>query len=194
MAPGVVGTLLDQAPAEARLQAAGEHDHALGVGGEHLHIDVCLAAREALEETGRGELDQVGEAGVVLGQQGQVIALVLRLLLDRLYVIDEISLEAGDRLDPLLLAGLEEIDGAVHHPVVRQSQSGLPHLRRPCRHRVDLAGAIEQRVLAVGVQVDGVAHGKAIMPIQSDVTTPIWESFALLPCVFGGDDPRRGSA
>ena len=75
---GVVGALLDQAAAEARLQAAGEGDHALGVGGEQLHVDVGLAAREALEEAGRGELDQVGEAGVALGQQGEVVALVVR--------------------------------------------------------------------------------------------------------------------
>ena len=76
---GVVGALFDQAAAEARLQAAGERDHTLGVRGEQLHVDVGLAAREALEEAGRGELDQVGEAGVALGQQGEVVALVLGL-------------------------------------------------------------------------------------------------------------------
>ena len=59
---GVVVALFDQAPAEARLQAAGEDDDALGVALQQLHVDVGLAAREALEEAGRGELDQVGEA------------------------------------------------------------------------------------------------------------------------------------
>ncbi len=146
--------LFDQAAAEARLQAAGEHDHPLGVGGEHLHVDVGLAARETLQEAGRGELDQVGEAGVALGQQGDVVALVLRLLLDRRDVVDQVGLEPGDRLDPVLLAGLVEVDGAVHHAVVGQPESRLPELRRPRRHGVDLAGAVEQRVLAVGVKVD----------------------------------------
>ena len=56
---GVVVALLDQAAAEARLQAAGEDDHPLGVGREQVHVDVGLAAREALEEAGRGELDEV---------------------------------------------------------------------------------------------------------------------------------------
>ena len=125
------------------------------MGGEHLHVDVGLAAREALEEAGRGELDQVGEAGVVFGQQGEVVALVLRLLLDRLDVVDEVGLEAGDRLDPVLLAGLVEVDGAVHHAVVGEPEGGLAHLRGARRHRVDLAGAVEQRVLAVGMQMDG---------------------------------------
>ena len=41
---GVVGALFDQTTAETGLQAAGEDDHALGVGGEQLHVDVGLAA------------------------------------------------------------------------------------------------------------------------------------------------------
>ena len=158
---GVVAPLLDQAAAEARLQAPGEDDHSLGVPGEQLHVDVGLAAREALEEAGRGQLDQVGEAGVALGQQRQVVALVADLLPDRLAVLDEVGLEADDRLDPMLVAGLVEVDRAVHHPVVGEPEGRLPELRGPLRHRVDLAGAVEQRVLAVGVEMDGrgVAHG-----------------------------------
>ena len=116
---------------------------------------LALPREKPSQEAGRGELDQVGEAGVVLGQQGEVVALVLGLLLDRLDVVDEVGLEPGDRLDPVLLTGLVEIDGAVHHAVVGQPQRRLPQLRRPRRHRVDLAGAVEQRVLAVGMEMDG---------------------------------------
>ena len=76
---GLVGPVLDDPPAEARLQAAGERDHALGVALEHLQVDVGLAAGEALEEAGRAELDEVAEAGVVGGQQRQVVALPARL-------------------------------------------------------------------------------------------------------------------
>ena len=143
--------------------------------GEQLHVDVGLAAREALEEAGRGELDQVGEAGVVLGQQGEVVALVLGLLLDRLAVVDEVGLEPDDRLDPVLLAGLVEVDGAVHHAVVGEPQRRLPELGGARRHRVDLAGAVEQRVLAVGVEMDGgraCSRGPAIMPSRPDGTGP----------------------
>ena len=167
----VVGALLDQAAAEARLQAAGEDDNPLGVLCEQLHVDVRLASREALEEAGRGELDQVGEAGVVLGQQGQVVALVADLLLDRLAVVDEVGLEPDDRFDAVLLAGLVELDRAVHHAVVGEPQRRLPQLGGPCRHRVDLAGAVEQRVLAVGMKMDGGrgAHGiSPTMPTGAD--------------------------
>jgi len=123
--------------------------------GQQLHVDVGLAAREALEEAGRGELDQVREALVVLRQQGQVVALVTGLLLDRAAVVDEVGLEAGDLLDPVLLAGLLEGDGAVHDAVVGQAEGRLVELCRPRRHRVDLAGAVKQRVLAVGMEVYG---------------------------------------
>ena len=158
---GIVGALFDQAAAEARLQAAGEDDHALGMSGEQLHVDVGLAAREAFEEAGRGEFDQVGEAEVAFGQQGQVVALVPGLLLDRLAIVDQVGLEADDRFDPVLVARLVEVDGAVHHAMVGEPEGGLAELRRPRRHRVDLAGAIEQRVLAVGVEMDcgRGAHG-----------------------------------
>ena len=72
-----------------------------------------------------------------------------------LAIVDEVGLEPDDRFDPVLLAGLVEVDGAVHHAVVGEPEGGLPELRGPRRHRVDLAGAVEQRVLAVGVEMDG---------------------------------------
>ena len=84
-----------------------------------------------------------------------MVALVAHLLLDRPAVLDEIGLEADDRFDPVLLAGLVEVDGPVHHAVVGEPEGGLTELRGPGGHRVDLAGAVEQRVLAVGVEMDG---------------------------------------
>ena len=80
-----------------------------------------------------------------------MVALVASLLLERVAVVDEVGLEADDRLDPVLAAGLVEVDGAVHHAVVGEAQGRLSELRRAGRHRLDLAGAVEQRVLAVGV-------------------------------------------
>ena len=54
--------LLDETPAEARLQAAAEGDDALGVPGEQLEVHVGLAAPVALQVAGRAQLDQVSEA------------------------------------------------------------------------------------------------------------------------------------
>jgi hypothetical protein len=41
---GISRTVLDQAAAEARLEAARERDHSLRMGGKKLHVDVRLAA------------------------------------------------------------------------------------------------------------------------------------------------------
>ena len=48
---GLRGRAVDQAAAEARLEAAGESDHALGMTRQQLQIDVGLAAPVALEDS-----------------------------------------------------------------------------------------------------------------------------------------------
>ena len=93
MCAGVAGTVLDEAAAEPRREAAGQPDHTLRVAIEQPRVDVRLAAREALEEAGRAEFDEVLEAGLVGGQQRQVVPLPPRLLLDLLDVVDEVGLE-----------------------------------------------------------------------------------------------------
>ena len=166
---GVGRALLDQAPAEARLQAAGERDHALGVAAEQFHVDVRLAALEALEEAARGQLDEVAKARVVGGEQGQVVALHAPL---GLAVVHQVGLEAENRLDIVLAAGLVVLDRAVHHPVVGEPERRHVELGGPRRHRLDLAGAVEQRVLAVDMQVGrGPAH-PPIIAIRSVAIDP----------------------
>src|SRR5205085_9318326 len=58
-------------------------------------------------------------------------------------------------LDPVFPARLVELHGAVHHAVVGEPEGGLPEGRGALREVVDLAGAVEERVLRVDVQVDG---------------------------------------
>ena len=82
-------------------------------------------------------------------------------------IVDEVGLEADDRLDPVLAAGLVELDGAVHHPVVGEPERRHPELGGAGGHRVDLAGAVEQRVLAVDVQVDDAPAHVPIIAIVS---------------------------
>jgi hypothetical protein len=79
----------------------------------------------------------------------------LDALLGATAIVHQVGLEADDRLDSARLAGLVVLDGAVHHAVVREPERRHLQLRGSRRHAVDLAGAIEQRVLAVDVQVDG---------------------------------------
>ena len=72
------GAVFGEALAEARGEAAGERDHALGVARDLLQVDGRLAALQPLQEAGGGELDEVAVAGVVGGQQREVVALDAR--------------------------------------------------------------------------------------------------------------------
>ena len=67
---------VDEPPAEARLEAAGQGDDAGGMALEQRQVDVALAALVALEEAGRGELHEVPQPLVAAGEQRQVVALV----------------------------------------------------------------------------------------------------------------------
>ena len=169
MRAGVGRTVLHQAAAEARLQAPGEGEDSLRVSGEELHVDVGLAAGEALEEAGGAEPDEVAEAGVARGQQGEMVPLVARLGRRQVAVVDEVGLEADDRLHPRRDARLVVLDRAVHHAVIGETEGGHLELRGACGQRVDLARAVEQRVLAVDVQVDRSSAHPSIMPVRADV-------------------------
>ena len=149
---GVLGPVLEQALAEAGGQAAGERDHAVGVALDLSEVHRRLAPVQAFQEAGRGELDEVAVAGVVGGEQRQVVALGLAGPGGGV-VVDEIDLAADDRLDAVLGARLVELDRAVHDAVVGQAERRLAELRGARRQRVDLARAVEQRVLGVHVQM-----------------------------------------
>jgi hypothetical protein len=167
---GIGRAILDQAPAEAGLQAAGERDHALGVRREQLHVHVRLAAGEALEEAGRAQLDQVAEAGLVRGEQGEVVALVTGSPWSGGAIVDQVGLHADDRLDPGRLARLVVLHRPVHHPVIGEAEGRHVELRGPGSERLDLASSIEQRVLAMDMQMDRSGAHPSIMPTAPERT------------------------
>jgi hypothetical protein len=104
----------------------------------------------ALEITGRGELDQVGVALVRLGQEGQVcVALLLRSA-----VVRDVDLAAEDRLHSLLRRLAVELDRAGERAVVRKRDGGHLKLGRAGCQLRNPAGAVEDRVLGVDVEVD----------------------------------------
>ena len=96
-------------------------------------------------------------------------------------VVDQVGLEPEDRLDPVRPAGLVVLDRAVHHPVVGEPERRHPELRRAGGHRLDLAGAVEQRVLAVDVQVNAPARSsqagrrqRRSLPLPARIRNVIW--------------------
>ena len=154
----VVGPVLLERLADAAGEAAGERDQALRVALEQLPVDAGLVV-VALEVAGRGELDQVRVAGVVLGEQRQVrVALPLRPA-----VLGDVELAADQRLDADLARLAHELDRARERAVVGQRHRRHLELGRARRERGDAARSVEDRVLGVDVQVDeaGLSHGKS---------------------------------
>ena len=135
--------------ADPAREAAGERDEPLRVRREEVPVDARLVV-VALEEAGRGELDQVRVALVRLGQQRQVrVALPLRQP-----VVGHVDLAAEERLDPLLPRLAVELDRAGEGAVVGERHRGHLQLGRPSGQLGDPARPVEDRVLRVDVEVD----------------------------------------
>ena len=159
MGTRVLDAVFGEALTEAGGEAAGERDHAFGVARDLREVDGRLAALQPLQEAGGGELDEVAVTGVVGGQQREVVALDPRaggvgsIGGGRGVIVHEIYLAADDRLDAVLSAGLVELHRAVHHAVIGETEGGLLELRGAGGERFDLAGAVEQGVLGVHMQM-----------------------------------------
>ncbi len=77
MCARVLGPVVEQTLAEARGEAAGERDDALGALLDLGEVECGLAPVQPFQEAGRGELHEVAIAGVVGRQQSEVVALDL---------------------------------------------------------------------------------------------------------------------
>jgi hypothetical protein len=158
IAARVVAAVLLEGLADTTREAARERDQSLRVALEQLPVDARLVV-VALEVAGRGELDQVAVAGVVLGQQREVgVALPLGPP-----VLGDVELATQDRLDALLASLLVELDRAGERPVIGERDRRHLELGGPLRERRDPTRPVEDRVLRVDVQMDeaGLAHGKS---------------------------------
>jgi len=152
---GLVVAFGEHERGDLALEARREADEAVVVLGQALLVDPRPVVK-ALEVADRGELEQVAVAGVVLGEQHEVVAGLPDAAgaLDRAALGRDVRLDADDRLDLRLAAGLVELDGAVQVAVVGERHGR--HLllgRAPCELG-EAACAVEQAVLAVVVQMD----------------------------------------
>jgi hypothetical protein len=105
--------------------------------------------------------DQVVVALGRLGQQREVVPVAMRRVLARPTVVDEVDLTAQERLDARLARAAVELDRARHGAVVGDPDRGHAELGRTLDELRDTAGAVQDRVLGVDVQM-GVAIDGAI--------------------------------
>jgi hypothetical protein len=170
--PGAVELSGADRAARHRGQAAGGRDQALVVLPQEVHVDARLVV-EALEVGLRHEHHQVPVAGVVHREQQQVAdriearGVALARLAFEARAGREVDLAAEDRLDAVLLGGLEELDRAEEVAVVGERDRRHAELLRALEERIDLDRAVEQRVLAVQVEVDEGPRAHAATPIRS---------------------------
>ena len=138
-------------------QAGGQADKALRMPAQQVQINAGLD----IEPVYKGLAHQVRQIPVsrfVFAQQHQMTGFGVQLIgFVQPGAPGHIYLAADDRMDALGLAGPIEVDGAVHNAVVRDGHSRLPQLLYQLRQVPDAAGAVQQAVLRVDVQM-GKGH------------------------------------
>ena len=148
-------------------RAAGGGDDAGGVFGDQLGIHPRPLAQLALERRQRRQLEQVAQAGGVLGDHrqvrvgataGDVVALLARVAPQDAPGIEarsgrDVGLDADDRLDTGRGRRVVELAGAEHVSVVGHPDRGHLQPLRLGEHRRDLRGTVQHRVLGVVMQV-----------------------------------------
>ena len=186
---GVVGPVLLERLADAAGEAAGERDQSLRVPLEQLPVDPRLVV-VALEVAGRGELDQVRVAGVVLGEQREVrVALLLRVA-----VLGDVELAAENRLDSDLARLLVELDRAGERAVIGERHRRHLELGRAGGEPGYAARPVENRVLGVDVQVNkaSFSHGGTSLRIPEDDLLQLISSTSSFAARLAPRRPPRG--
>ena len=157
-------------------EAGGQGDEALVVLPQEVLVHARLVG-EPLEEGRRAELAEVPVALLVLAQEHEVgvgpLALVARGPLVEARAVGHVGLAPDDGPQPRLRGLLVELHGPEEVPVVRDGHGRGAVGHRLLHQVVQAAGAVQQGVLGVQVQVDElpIGHGRPI----SDFGIRIWE-------------------
>ena len=122
--------------------------------GQELPVDPGLDVK-ALGEAAGHQIAQIPVSHVVFAQQYQVgIGAVDAVVLVEAGAGGHIDLAADDGADALGGAGAVKGHRAVHDAVVRHRQGGLSQLFGPLCQILDAAGAVQQGVFRMHMQMD----------------------------------------
>ena len=114
-----------------------------------------------------GELDEIFVAGRVLGEQAEVMINIASPAAGFLFqpaAGRDIHFAADDGLDALFTGRLVKINRAIEHAVVGDGQRGKFQFMGLFHQPVQTAGAIEQRILGVQMEMNKVRmrHGDSL--------------------------------
>ena len=143
-----------QVPGHLARQAGGAGDDPLVELPEGLQVHPGLVVKTVHEAAG-DDLREVRVSCVVLRQEDQVIIAVLPFsgLPVEAGPRGHIDFTAQHRTDPGFLRGFVEVDDAVHGAVVRDGEGVHSQFLRPGHDLLDLAGAVQQGILCMNVQM-----------------------------------------
>ena len=147
------------------LGPSGEADEACGVVREIVPRDMVLGILGARQVGPRGELHQIVIALLVFREKGERrdAAQPPHMLEAPLLLLDQIDPQraADDRLDALVPHGLGEFERTEQVAGVGDRHRRHPGVLRQTGERLDLKGALGQRISSVGAQMheDGVGLG-----------------------------------
>jgi len=134
-------------------QAAGHADQPLAVRLKHFAVHARLVV-VALQMRDADKLQQVPVPGLVLRVQHQVVVMPRTPgLAIRAVALGHIHLAADDGLHAGLFCRLVELNGSVHYTVVGKGDGGHVQVGGPFHHLLHAAGAVQQAVLGVVVQM-----------------------------------------
>ena len=150
--------VLEEVAPDLALRARRQRQQPLRVAAQQLVVDARLVV-EPLQERERRQAHQVPEPDLVARQQHQVVSRIARLVLAP--APRDVGLHAHQRLDARLARLLIELDRAEQRAVVGERERRHRQLGRAFHHARDRARTVEQRVVAVVVEVHevGVVHG-----------------------------------
>ncbi len=118
---------------------------------------------KAVRPRRRDKPHQIGIARFVFAQQHQMVILVIDPMLSVVpRARRHIRLTAENRLDPRFFGGFIKLHQPVHDPVIRYGNRRLPQLLDTCDQPVQTAGAVQQAVFTMNVQVCK-RHGDALL-------------------------------
>ncbi len=159
-AHGFFGRVVQQGPRDLGRHAARGADQPFGVRRQKVVVDAGIIV-EALQLRRGGDLEQVLVAGLVLGQQQQVIGGPVQLGVAVLHAARRhVGFQPDDRLDAGFFGRLVEVDHAEHRAVVGDGHRRHIHLFDALDQLLDVREAVEQRVFGMDVKM-GEGHGWA---------------------------------
>ncbi len=165
--PGTVVVALQEGLRDRAAETPGGAHEALVVLLEQLEVDARLL-EEPVEVRVRGHLDEVAVPLRALGQQGEVVDVVLvapgPVVAAR---GDHVGLGADDRGEIGLARGAVEVEDAVHVAVVGDADRGLTVRGRRRHHLGDARRAVEHRELRVQVEVHERLRQSGLPPART---------------------------